>query len=175
MIRKSVIVLAGFGLAVAAVPAAAQQAAVGAGTTVKDTSGATVGTVVKVDGDAYVIKTDKHEVRLPATSFTAAEGSLLFGMTQAQLNAAIEQAQAAADAKIVAGAAVTDPSGGAVGTIEAVEAEWVTLKLASGTSVRLPRSAVAAGPNGVVSGATAAEIESAAKSAGAGAEPAQSQ
>jgi preprotein translocase subunit YajC len=175
MIRKSVIVLAAAGLAAAAVPAAAQQAAVSAGTVVKDTSGATVGTVIKVDGDAYIVKTDKHEVRLPATSFTAAEGSLLFGMTQAQLNDAVDQAKAQADAKIAAGAAVTDASGGAVGTIESVDAQFVTLKLASGTAVRLPRTALAAGPNGVVSGATAAELEAAAKGAGAGAEQAKSE
>jgi preprotein translocase subunit YajC len=102
-------------------------------------------------------------VRLPARSFTPAEGGLLFGMTQAQLNAAVEEAKAAANAKLVAGAAVTGAGGASVGTIQAVDAESVTLKLSGGGAVRLPRSAVGAGPNGVVTSLTAAELEAAAK------------
>ena len=49
------------------------------GMTVKDTSGGVVGTVTKVEPGFVVVKTDKHEVRLPATSFTPHEGALLFG------------------------------------------------------------------------------------------------
>ncbi len=145
-----------------AVPAAAQ---VAAGTAVKDTSGGTVGTVVKVDGDHYLVKTDRHEVRLPATSFTKVEGGLLFGLTQAQLNAEVDKAKAAAQASIVVGAKVTGAAGADVGTIEAVDADTVTLKLLSGAAVRLPRAAVAAGASGVVTGGTLAELEAAAKSA----------
>jgi preprotein translocase subunit YajC len=164
-IRKSIAVTAFvLGLAAAA-PAAAQHAGISAGAMVKDTAGAEVGTVARVDGDHYIVKTDKHEVRLPASSFTPAEGSLLFGMTQAQLNAAVEQAKAAADAKIAVGAAVTGAGGANVGTIEAIDAEFVTLKLSSGGAVRLPRSAVAASDKGVVTSVTAAELEAAAKGA----------
>jgi preprotein translocase subunit YajC len=147
----------------AAAQAQAPSAAISVGMTVKDTNGGEVGTVTKVETGYLTVKTDKHEVRLPTTSFTPHEGALLFGMTRDQLNAATEQALAAAAAKIAPGAAVSDPQGGAVGTITAVDPQWVTVKLASGTEVRLPRSAVAPGASGVVVGSTAAQLEAAAK------------
>jgi preprotein translocase subunit YajC len=154
----------------AGAPAAAQKAAIAPGTAVKDTAGGAVGTIARVDGDHVVVKTDRHEVRLPTSSFTPVEGGLLFGMTQAQLNAEVDKAKAAAGAKIAVGAAVTGAAGANVGTIAAVDAEWVTLKLTSGASVRLPRSAVAAGDKGVVTSVTAAELEAAAKGGDAPAE-----
>jgi preprotein translocase subunit YajC len=151
----------------AAQPPAAQAPAAGAAATVgmavKDTSGGDVGTVTRVEPGFVVVKTDKHEVRLPAASFTPHEGALLFAMTRDQLNAETERALAAAAAKIAPGAAVSDTSGGAVGTITAVDPQWVTVKLASGSQVRLPRAAVAAGANGVVVGTTAAQLEAAAR------------
>jgi hypothetical protein len=168
MIRTSVILLSSLGLAAASVPASGQQApaaSISAGMSVRDTAGAEVGTVASVDGQYLVVKTDRHEVRLPASSFTPSNGTLLFGMTRDQLNAEVDKAKAAADAKIVAGAAVTGAGGAEVGTIEAADAEFVTLKLKSGASVRLPRKGVAGGPNGVVTSLTAAELEAAAKPA----------
>ena len=161
--RNALIGAVALGLSVAA---SAQTVAAGAA--VKDTSGGTVGTVVKVDGDHYLVKTDRHEVRLPATSFTKVEDGLLFGMTQAQLNAAVDQAKAAAEAKIVAGAPVTGAAGAAVGTIEAVDSAFVTLKLGSGALVRVPRASIGANDAGVFTGATAAELEAAAKAAAEG-------
>jgi preprotein translocase subunit YajC len=158
-----------------AMPAAAQAPAAGAaisvGMAVKDTNGGDVGTVTKVEPGFVIVRTDKHEVRLPSTSFTPHEGSLLFGMTRDQLNAETEKALAAAAAKIAPGAAVSDASGAAVGTITAVDAQFVTVKLASGTEVRLPRTRVAPGPNGVVVGSTAAQLEAAAKAAAPAAAP----
>jgi len=158
--RSSLVI--GLALAAASVPAAA---AVTAGAIVKDTSGGEVGTILRVEGDQLILKTDKHEVRLPVSSFTATETGALFGMTQAQLNAEIDKAQAAAAAQIVVGATVKGAAGNVVGTIEAVDSSLVTLKLVSGKSVRLPRSAVGGGPGGPVIGLTAAEIEAAAKAA----------
>ena len=143
-----------------AAPALAQAA----GTQVVDTGGGAVGTVVRVDGDNIVIKTDKHEVALPKTSFTPHEGKLLFGMTQAQLNAATEKSLAEAAAAIAPGATVTGSGGAVLGTIDAVDTEFVTIKLQSGTMVRIPRSGVAAGNGEVVIGLTAEELE--AQSAG---------
>jgi preprotein translocase subunit YajC len=168
---KSKIILSALGLAIAvpAIPAAAQQAggAIAAGAAIKDGQGGDVGTVARVDGDFYVVKTDKHEVRLPKTSFTAANGALLFGMTREQLNAAVDQQVAAAQAAVTVGAAVSGSGGTPVGTVSAVDAQYVTLKLKAGGSVRLPRSGVAPGANGLVVGATAAELEAAAAAAGA--------
>ncbi|MDB5693728.1 MAG: hypothetical protein JWO81_2791 [Alphaproteobacteria bacterium] len=146
-------------------------AAISAGMAVKDTNGDDVGTVTKVDGQFVVVKTDRHEVRLPATAFTPHQGALLFGMTRDQLNAEIEKNLAAAASKIAPGGAVSDASGGAVGTITAVDAQSVTVKLVTGTEVRLPRSAVAPGPNGIVVGNTAAQLDAAAKATAPAATP----
>ncbi|HEX5184333.1 MAG TPA: hypothetical protein VFW19_14435, partial [Allosphingosinicella sp.] len=112
------------------------------GMAVKDTQGGDVGTVTKVEPGFVTVKTDKHEARLPSTSFSPHNGTLLFAMTRDQLNAAIEQQLAAQQSNIAPGAAVTDPAGGAVGTITAVDAQFVTVKLVSGTQVQLPRASV---------------------------------
>lgn len=157
------IAAAAIALAAPAAPALAQAA----GTQVVDTSGGAVGTVVRVGGDNVVIRTDKHEVALPKSSFTAHEGKLLFGMTQAQLNAATEKSLAEAAAAIAPGATVKGSGGAVVGTIDAVDTETVTIKLASGSLVRVPKSGVAAGNGEVVVGLTAQELEAgAAPSAG---------
>jgi preprotein translocase subunit YajC len=152
-------------------PALAQdaggQAAISTGARVTDAQGGDVGTISKVDGQFVVVKTDKHEVRLPVTSFRPHNGALLFGMTRDQLNAEVDKTLAAASAKIVAGAAVSGAQGGNVGTIDAIDDQFVTVKLASGKKVRLPRAAVAPGPNGAVIGMTVAELEAAAGAAAA--------
>lgn len=144
---------------IAAVPMAPSLAQ-SVGQPVVDTTGAPVGTVVSVDGANIVVKTDKHEVALPKTSFTPNEGKLFFGMTQAQLNAEIEKAQAEAAKAVAVGAIVKGSAGTPVGTIDALDSEFVTLKLQSGSLIRLPRNAVAGSPNGdVVIGMTAEELE----------------
>ncbi len=135
------------------------------GAKISDTSGGAVGTVSKVDGEFVVIRTDKHEVRLPKTSFAAQGDGFVFAMTQAQLNAEVEKTLAEAGKKIAPGATVSGSQGARVGTIEAVDGEFVTLKLASGKLVRLPRTGVAPGPDGAVIGMTAAELEKAADEA----------
>ena len=163
--RLAFVSIASVALALA-IPSAAAFAQT-AGMQVVDTSGGAVGTVVRVDGENVVIKTDKHEVALPKTSFTAHEGRLLFGMTQAQLNAATEKSLAEAAAAIAPGATVKGSGGSVVGTIDAVDTETVTIKLASGSLVRVPKTGVAAGNGEVVVGLTAQELEAgAAPSAG---------
>jgi preprotein translocase subunit YajC len=164
MRRLKTIILASLSLGLA-FPAAAQapapSAAIAVGMTVRDTASGEVGTVTKVEPGFIVVKTDKHEVRLPVASFTPHEGALLFGMTRDQLNAETEKALAAAAAKIAPGAAVSDSAGVAVGTLSAVDANFVTVKLASGAEVRVPRAGVAPGPNGVVVGTTLAQLQAA--------------
>ncbi|HEX8573699.1 MAG TPA: hypothetical protein VF759_13215 [Allosphingosinicella sp.] len=156
------LIAAGAALAALSVPAAS---AVTAGAVVKDTKGGEVGTIVRVEGANLVLKTDRHEVTLPVSSFTSSDEGALFGMTRDQLNAEVDKATAAANAQIVPGATVKGAAGAVVGTIEAVDSQFVTLKLASGTSIRLPRNAVAGSPNGPVTGMTAEQIEAAAKAA----------
>jgi preprotein translocase subunit YajC len=166
-VRKYPILIA-LSLSLAGATAALAQApapAIAAGAVVKDTNGGEVGTILRVEGPNVVLKTDKHEVRLPASSFAPSNGAFLFGMTRDQVNAAVEKSLAAAAAKIAPGAAVSDPSGAAVGTLTAVDADTVTVKLTSGTLVRVPRTGIAPGTNGVVVGATAAQLEASAKAA----------
>jgi preprotein translocase subunit YajC len=156
--------------ALATMTFAAPSIAQTAGMQVVDTTGGAVGTVVSVSGDNVVIKTDKHQVALPKTSFTAHEGKLLFGMSQAQLNAETEKSLAAAAASIAAGATVKGSAGAVVGTIDALDEESVTIKLQSGSLIRVPRSGVAAGGDGVVVGLTAEELEAQASASAAPAE-----
>jgi preprotein translocase subunit YajC len=160
--RFNLSLVAGLALASLSVPAAA---AVAVGAVVKDTNGGVVGTIVRVEGANLVLKTDRHETTLPVSSFTATDEGALFALTRDQLNAEVDKALAAANAQVVAGATVKGAQGAVVGTIEAVDAEFVTLKLASGASVRLPRSAVAGGPAGPVTSLTLEQIEAAAKGA----------
>ncbi len=80
-------------------------------------------------------------------------------MSQAELNAAIEKENAAAEASLAVGAPVKDSAGASAGTIEAIDAEFVTLKLASGKSIRIPRTGIAGSANGAVIGLAAADLE----------------
>jgi preprotein translocase subunit YajC len=155
------IALAAVGIAAPSAPALAQAAAasIAPGMQVVDTSGGTVGTVTGVKGDLITIKTDKHEVALPKTSFTPSNGKLLFGMTQAQLNAETEKSLAAALAAVAPGATVKGSGGTVVGTVDAVDAETITVKLQSGSLVRIPKSGISAGSDGVVVGLTAEELQ----------------
>lgn len=135
------------------------------GMQVVDPSGAAVGMVVSVKGNELTIKTDKHEVLLPATSFTRSEGKLLFALSRAQLNAQTEQAINEANAKLVAGTSVYDQGGTLAGTIDAIDDTTVTMKLTSGQLVRMPRKAIAPGTRGAVLGISAAELQQIAKEA----------
>jgi hypothetical protein len=168
---RNTLILIGLATSAAALqPALAQSAAAAAdfsaGAKVSDTAGGDVGTIASIDGDYVILKTDKHEVRLPKTSFTAHDGGFIMAMTRAQVNAAVEQSLASAAEKIVVGAVVTGSQGATVGTIDALDDEYATLKLSSGKLVRLPRSGLAPGPDGVVIGMTVDELEAAAGAAG---------
>lgn len=168
MTARTKIILSAISMAVAGslAPAALAQApaSISAGAVVKDVDGGAVGTISSVDGEFVILKTDKYEARLPVSSFTAAEGHYLFGMTQAQLNAEVEKAQIDPATLMTAGAVVRDTAGGLVGTVEAVDSGLATVKLST-TSVKLPVSAFAANEQGLVIGATAAELEAQAAAA----------
>jgi preprotein translocase subunit YajC len=132
----------------AASPAIAQ--AIAPGTQIMDSSGASVGTVKAVQGTNLLVKTDKHEVLLPSTSFTPNNGKLLFGMTQAQLDAQIEQSLAASNAAIKAGATVKGAGGATVGTIDSVADGKVTLTLQDGKKLAVPQEGLRGNADGTV-------------------------
>lgn len=142
-----------FAAAVAAAPAMAP------GTPVVDTKGAPVGVVSSVNGDTLVIRTDKLEAAVSASSVTPSNGKLLIGMTQAELNAATEQSLAALAAKIAPGAEVRGSGGAVLGTIDSLDSEFATLKLTGGASVRLPRTSLGVDAKGVFVGLTAEQLQ----------------
>ena len=160
--------LAAAGLLVA-VPAVAQaQAGVNVGMQVTDASGGAVGMVTAIQGTNLLIKTDKHEALLPKASFTPADGKLLIGMTQAQLDAQIEQSLAAANAAIVAGAAVKGTGGAPVGTIDAVVDGKVTITLQDGKKIAVPQEGLRGNPDGTVTiGYSAEQLEALVQAANA--------
>jgi hypothetical protein len=127
---------------------------------VVDTSGATVGAVTAVQGDNVQIRTDKHDVLLPKTSFTTSNGKLLFGMTQVQLDQKIEEADAASAKAIAAGATVKGSAGTPVGKIDTVEGGNVTITLTSGKKLQMPTTGVRGNADGTVTvGYTADQLE----------------
>ena len=170
-----------FAVAIAAAPTtlspvlAATSAEVAPGMQVVDPSGNTVGTVTAVKGDALILKTDRHEVQIPLTSFTAHEGKLMFGMTAAELNAETEQTLAAANAAVTPGAQVYGSDGTLAGTIKAIDTESVTISLTGGEIVRVPRSGVGGSEKGAVLGVTTAQLGELAAQAAAPAEAAASE
>ena len=160
-------------LALPLAPAAAQSGRFSVGMQVTDAQGRPVGTVAAVKGDNLLLRTDKHEALFPLTSFTPAQGKLLFGMTAAQVNAEIEKSLAAAQSAVVAGATVKGTGGAAVGTLAAVDAETATITLASGKSIRVQRSGIRGNPDGtVLIGLTAAQLEAQVQATASAAVPA---
>jgi preprotein translocase subunit YajC len=146
---------AALGIALAA-PAAAQSV----GMQIVDTAGAPVGTVTAIQGDNLLVKTDKHEALLPKASFTLHDGKLLFGLTQAQLDSKIEESAAASQKAIVAGATVNGTGGAAVGKIEAVDNDKVTIALTSGKKIQVPSSGLRGNADGTVAiGYTAEQLD----------------
>lgn len=133
----------------------------GVGMAVVDSQGGAVGTITAVSADTLTVKTARHQAELPKSSLTISEGKALFGMTQAELEASIERTLAAkAEAALKVGATVKGKDGASVGTIDALDAGNVTIRLASGPRISIPRSGIAvdAEGNGAI-GLTAAELE----------------
>jgi preprotein translocase subunit YajC len=158
--RLIVETFAAMGLAAAAPALAQAQANISVGMQVTDASGAPVGTVAAIQGANLLIKTDRHEALLPRTSFSASNGKLLFGMTQAQLDSEIEKNLAAANAAIVAGATVKGTGGAAVGTIDSVADGKVTITLQDGKKIAVPQEGLRGNADGSVTiGYSASQLE----------------
>lgn len=161
---RFLVAFASLSLALAA-PAFAQAGGFTVGAQVLDGKGSVVGTISAIKGDVVTVKTDKVEAHLGKASFAQQDGKLYIGNTQAELNALVEQQNAAAEASLAVGAPVKGTGGAHIGTIEAIDTEFVTLKLDSGKSVRIPRSGIAGSAQGAVVGLTVADLEAQAPSA----------
>lgn len=162
------------GSALAAAPALAQTSApapatapatapvnVTVGATVVDTANAPVGTIEAVANGAATISTGTTKAALPLTAFAQGPNGLVIAMTRADLEAAVASAK---PAEIAVGATVSGPQGGKVGTVESVSGDLVTVATAT-TKVQLPKKAFAQGPDGLVIGMTAEQLDAAAKAA----------
>lgn len=147
------LILAAPATAMAAPPAAKSKIA--PGMQVVDVAGNPVGKIHSVRGAELILKTDRHEVRLPVKSFTPDKGKLVFGMSRDALNRATDAMLAQS---ILPGAAVHGKNGAVVGHIAAIDEKLVTVKLQSGEEIRMPRDAIAPSSDGAVLGITVAEL-----------------
>ncbi|SFR78585.1 hypothetical protein [Sphingomonas jatrophae] len=149
----------------------AAPASVTVGAKVSDTKGGQVGTISAVNGNLATLDTGTNKVALPTSSFANGTDGLLIAMTKAEVdaaaNGAAEKAKADLAASLKPGTQVSDTKGGVAGTIEAADAQFVTVATAN-SKVKLPVTAFAAGANGPVIAMTAAELDAAAKGAAPG-------
>ena len=135
-----------------------------AGMTVSDAAGGQVGTIDSVTADGAVIATGTHKVALPLASFGAGTKGPVIGMTKVELDAAAEKASAntaaALRAQILPGVAVAGSQGNNLGTVKAVEGEYVILATANGDA-KLPITSVGSGPKGLMIGMSADDFHAA--------------
>ena len=113
---------------------------------------------------ATVVDTGTVKAAVPLSSFGTGPKGPTLAMTKAELEAAAGQgaAQAAAQfqSQLTTGATVYGAGGTSVGTIKAVEGEFVTLTTPKGDA-RLPKGSFGPGPQGVTIGMTAAQLDAA--------------
>jgi preprotein translocase subunit YajC len=135
-ITNKLFAAAALSLATVSGAAFAQAANVQAGATVYDPQGGTVGTVDSVTNGVAVVNTGAHTVALPLGKFATSEKGPVISVTKQELDDIAAKADADAAAKVntalVAGAAVTDNAGVALGTIDKVEGDNVVLKTEKG-------------------------------------------
>ena len=114
----------------------AQAASVAAGQTVYGPEGNQVGTIDKVENGNAIVNTGTHTVALPVDKFATSEKGPVISVTKQQLDDLASQAEgqsaAQVDAALVAGAAVVDNAGVALGTIDKVDGDNVVLKTEKG-------------------------------------------
>jgi hypothetical protein len=157
-----------FAQAASTAPAAAATASVTptVGAKVYDPQGAEVGAIEKVDGTNAVVYTGTKRATLPVAAFAKNDKGLLISMSQTQLNAAVAAAEAqttsAMDSKLVANAAIKSKDGTAVGTVQKVEGDNVTVAVAGGSPVTITKQYLTVGADGALAlTMNAAEFKSA--------------
>ncbi len=144
--------------------------AISVGMAVVDDAGAPVGQVESVEGGDVLVRTDRHQARIPRASLRLNRGRLVLSMTRAQLNAAVDRlAPSPVMVELVPGVTVRGTGGVVAGTIESVAEDHVILRLVSGVAVRLPRSSVGADAEGGIISVTAAELQQMVAGASSGA------
>jgi len=121
------------------------------GQPVVNANGNAVGRVVAADGSRIVIDTGAQRMSYPSTRFSPGNGSVVFDLTQAQVDAEALSSQGDMRARLmtvlIPGAAVRDPSGTLIGTVEGVGASGVTVSSGS-TKTAVPATAFSMDANG---------------------------
>ncbi len=164
-------------LALAGLSAPALAAGVAAGAKIYGPDGTEVGTVESVQGDAVVVNTGTLTAALPASSFGESDKGPTLGWNKADLEAAINAANGAAqeklDAALVAGAEVYSSDAVLLGKVNEVGADGsIVVELASGPAA-LPKAQMALSRDKLTFRATAAEVQAAAAAATGAAQTAQ--
>jgi hypothetical protein len=134
-------------------------AGIAVGATIVDDAGNPVGDIVSIQNGDVIVRTDRHEARIPRTSLWVSRGRVVLSMTRAQLNSAVDRLTPTPPVQLAPGVVVRGPAGAVAGTIEAVEPDNIILRLTSGQAASLPRSAVGATAQGAIIGITAEELQ----------------
>ena len=139
------------------------------GATVLDSAGVSIGTIASITPQAIVLDMDGTKIAVPPTSVGATAKGLAMAMTKADLQAAQAQQQAAAQSRLVAGAAVAGLNGAPVGTIKSTSGDMVTMTTGKGDVV-LPATGFTANATGqLIIGMTQAQLDAAMGGAGSAA------
>lgn len=153
-------------------PLLAQDAGVTVGAKIYGPDGAEVGTIKSIDGDAVVVDTGNLTAALPTSSFGKGEKGPTLGWNKAELEAAVTEANQAAQADLAAAlvpeAEVYSSDAVLLGKVESVDGENVVVTLASGP-VALPKAQMAMQAEKLTFLATAADVQAAAAAATGGA------
>lgn len=131
---------------------------IAAGMAIVDDGGNPVGHVVSVQGNDVLVRTDRHEARIPRSSLWSSRGRLVMSMTRAQLNAAVDRLTPPPPVQIAPGVTVRGSGGAVAGTIESMSQDHVVLRLTSGEGVRIPRTSVGSNAEGAFITITAEEL-----------------
>ena len=163
MNRTTLTAAAAFALACFSGAALAQDG-VAVGTKIYGSDGAEVGTVASIDGGNVLVDTGSVTAALPATTIGEGDKGPVIGWTKAELEAAVNEANQAAAAKLAAalveGAEVYSSDNVLLGKISTVEEDLVVVALAGGPA-SLPRTQLAMPADKITFLATAAALEAA--------------
>ncbi|MEZ5735764.1 MAG: hypothetical protein R3E09_08160 [Novosphingobium sp.] len=169
--KKSLIAAALMGVLTMPAAALAQDAAaaeapeLAVGTTVYDPQGGEVGTIEKLIGGNVVVFTGKNRATLGAASFVKGPNGPVIGMTKEQLDTAIEQAAAKADAAMAAalvlGAEVRSKDGVVVGSVKEIEGDNVIVELSEESAITLKKEHLTVDDKGLKLFMTAQQFQAA--------------
>jgi hypothetical protein len=155
---------AALAIAGVATPALAQGAAVAVGAKVFGPDGSEVGTIEQVQGDNVVVNTGNLTAALPSSVFGEGENGPTIGWNKAQLEAAVNEANQAAEAQLqtafVPEADLYSSDAQLLGKVKSVGEDTFVVTLASG-EFTLPKEQVTMQSDKLTFLATAADLAAA--------------